>query len=82
MKIGKADRLSRRSDWKVGIEKDNKNQKLIKEKWICSLTKVVIERPEVSIIIKIKIAREKNEDVIRVVEEMKKVRVKILKGNE
>ena len=82
VKIGKADRLSRRSDWKVGIEKDNKNQKLIKEKWICSLTEVVIERPEVSIIIKIKIAREKNEDVIRVVEEMKKVRVKVLKGNE
>jgi len=30
-KIGKADRLSRRPDWKVGIEKDNKNQILIKE---------------------------------------------------
>ena len=31
-KIGKADRLNKRLDWKVGIEKDNKNQKLIKEK--------------------------------------------------
>jgi len=26
----KADGLSRRPDWKVGVEKDNKNQKLIK----------------------------------------------------
>jgi len=28
----KSDELSRRLDWKVGIENDNKNQKLIKEK--------------------------------------------------
>ena len=31
MKIGKANRLSRRLDWKVEVEKDNENQKLIKE---------------------------------------------------
>jgi len=30
-KIGKADGLSRRPNWKVGIEKDNKNQTLIIE---------------------------------------------------
>jgi len=30
-KIGKKDRLSRRSDWKIGIENNNNNQKLIKE---------------------------------------------------
>ena len=30
-KIGKVDRLSRRLDWKVEIEKDNENKKLIKE---------------------------------------------------
>ena len=30
-KIGKADGLSKRLDWKVGIEKDNKNQTLIIE---------------------------------------------------
>jgi len=30
MKIGKVDRLSKRLDWKVGVEKDNENQKLIK----------------------------------------------------
>jgi len=28
----KADGLSRRSDWKVELEKDNENKKLIKEK--------------------------------------------------
>ena len=30
-KMGKADRLSRQPDWKVGIEKDNDNQVLIKD---------------------------------------------------
>ena len=39
----KADRLSKRLDWKVDIEKDNKNQTLIKEQWFHSLVKVVIE---------------------------------------
>jgi len=30
-KIGKTDRLSRKLDWKVEIEKDNKNQVFIKD---------------------------------------------------
>jgi len=32
IKIEKADKLSRRLNWKVETENDNKNQKLIKEK--------------------------------------------------
>ena len=32
MKIRKADRLSRRPNWKVGVEKDNKNQKFNKRR--------------------------------------------------
>ena len=35
--MGKADGLSRRSDWKVGVEKDNEDQVLIKDNWIHSL---------------------------------------------
>ena len=74
-KIGKADGLSKRLDWKIGMEN---NQKLIKEQWICSLTEVVIEGPEVEIVEKIKKARSKDKEVVRVVEEMKKVGVKVL----
>ena len=77
-KIGKADGLSRRLDWRVGIEKNNDNQVFIKDNWIHKLQEVVIERPEVDIIEKIKKARSKDEDVVRVVEEMKKVGVKEL----
>jgi len=65
--MGKADRLSRRLDWRVGVEKDNKNQVIIKDNWIHSIQEVVIEGPEVSIVEKIKKARSKDEDVIRVV---------------
>jgi len=76
--MGKADGLSRRLDWKVGVEKDNENQVFIKDNWICSLQKVVIKGPEVDILEKIKRARSKDEEVVRVVEKMKKAKVKVL----
>ena len=60
----KVDELSRKLDQKVGIENDNDNQTLIKEQWIFILTEVVIERPEVDIVEKIKKARSKDEEVV------------------
>ena len=77
-KMGKADGLSRRVDWKVGTDKDNDNQVFIKDNWICNMYEVVVEGPEVNILEKIKRARGKDEDVVRVVEEIKKVGVKEL----
>jgi len=76
--MGKVNGLSRRPDWKIGVDKDNENQVFIKDNWIRKLQEVVIEGPEVDIIEKIKKARNKDEDVVRVVEEMKKVGVKEL----
>ena len=81
-KMGKADRLSRRADWKIGIEKDNDNQVFIKDNWIRNMYEVVVEGPEVEVVEKIKKARSKDEDVVKVIEEMKKVGVKELQGNE
>ena len=81
-KMKKTDRLSRRLDWKVGVEKDNNNQVFIKDNWICSLEEVVIEGSEVDILGKIKKARSKNKEVVRIVEEMKKAKVKVLRGDE
>ena len=86
MLVTKVDRLSKRLDWKVGTKNDNNNQTLIKEQWIYSLIEVVIKGPEVDILEKIKITRGKDEEivreVVRVVEEMKKVGVKILQGDK
>ena len=48
--MGEADGLSRQSDWRVGVEKNNNNQVFIKNNWICKLQEVVIEGPEVDII--------------------------------
>ena len=81
-KIGKANRLSKRLDWKVEVEKNNDNQVFIKDHWIHNLSDILIEGPEVGILEKIKIARSKDEEVVRVVEEIKKIEVKVLRGNE
>ena len=43
---------------------------------------VVIDRPEVNIVEKIKKARSKDKEVVRVVEEMKKVGVKVVRGDK
>ena len=77
-RMGKADRLSRRLDWKVGVDRDNENQVVIKDNWIRSLQEVVIKGPEVEILEKIKKARGKDEEVVRILEEMKKVGVKVI----
>ena len=80
--MGKVDRLSRRPDWKVGVEKDNENQIFIKNCWLHSLYEVVIEGSEVDVVEKIKKAKTKNKKVVRVVEEMKKAEVKVVRGDE
>ena len=81
-KMGKADGLSRRADWKVGIDKDKDNQIFIKDNWIHSIYEVVVEGSEVDILEKIKKARSKDENVVRVVEKMKRAGIKELRGNE
>ena len=81
-KMGKADELSRRVDWKVGTDNDNDNQVIIKDQCICNMYEVIVEGPEVGLVEKIRKAKSKDEDIVRVVEEMKKAGVKELRGNE
>ena len=82
IRMEKVDGLSRRLDWKVEVDKDNKNKVFIKNNQICSLQKVVIEGPEVKILEKIKKAKDKNKEVVRIVEKMKKAGVKVIQGEE
>ena len=82
VRMGKADRLSRRLDLGVEVEKNNENQKLIKEEWIKGMIEVVVEGPEIMLVEKMKRAREKDEEVVKVVEKMKKVEVKVLRRNK
>ena len=80
--MGKVDGLSRRPDWKVGVDKDNENQIVVKDSWLHRLEEVIIEGPEVEILEKIKKARGKDEEIVRIVEEMKRVGVKAIQGEK
>ena len=80
--MGKADSLSRRLDWKVDVEKNNEDQVFIKNHQIHNLSEVVVEGPKIDILEKIKKARNKDKEVVKVVEEMKKAGVKILQEEE
>ena len=72
IKIGKIDELSKRLDQKLRVENNNDNQVFIKNYWICNLLEVIIKGQEVDILEKIKIARSKNKEVVKIIEKMKK----------
>ena len=74
--MGKTDGLSRRPDWKVGVDRDNENQVVIKENWVYSLQEVVIEGLEIDMLEKIRKMRSRNKDIV------KKTKVKKLQGNK
>ena len=79
----RADSLSRRVDWAEEVEKDNENQVMVKEEWLeVRAIEQLIEGPDEGIIKKIKDARDKDEEVIKMVEEMKKAGVKTLRDEE
>ena len=48
--MGKADGLSRKLDWKIGVDKNNKNQVVVKDSWVCKLEEVIIKGPEVEVV--------------------------------
>ena len=81
--MGRADSLSRRVDWTEGVEKDNENQVMLKKEWLeVRAMEQLVEGPEEDIVKKIKEARDKDEEVIKTVEEMKKAGVKMLRNEE
>ena len=75
-RMEKANRLSKRLDWKIEVNKNNKNQVIIKDNWLCRIKKVIIEGLKVEIVEKIKKARSKVKEIVRIVEEIKKAGVK------
>ena len=79
----RADSLSRRVDWAKRVERDNENQVMLKEEWLeVRVMEQLVERPEEEIVKRIKEARDKDEEVIKVVEEIKKAGVKTLRDEE
>ena len=59
------------------MENNNENQRLIKEEQMQGIIEVVLEGLETILVEKIR-SREKNKEVEKLVEEMKKAEVKVL----
>jgi len=82
--MGKADSLSRRPDWEVGVEKDNKDETLVKPEWLearrMERVKVIVE--EVDLLEKVRESKVKDNEVVKAVEEMKQAEVKMLRDEE
>ena len=82
--MGKADGLSRRPDWEVGVERDNEEQTLVKREWLearaAEVSKVVIDG--VDILDRIRRSEAKDDEVVKAVEEMKRAEVKVLRDEE
>jgi len=81
--MGRADSLSRRVDWAEGVERDNENQVMLKEEWLeVRVMKQLVEGLGEEIVKKIKKTRDKDEEVIKAVEEIKEAGVKMLRNEE
>jgi len=72
-KMGKANSLSRRPDWKVGVERDNENEMLVKLEWLeirrTETVEIVVEG--VDLLKQVRQSKVKDNKVVKVVEEMK-----------
>ena len=72
-KMEKADSLSKRLDQEVEIEKDNEDEKLVKPEWLevkkIEKVEVIVER--VDLLEKVKQSKVKDDEVTKVIEEMK-----------
>ena len=72
-KMGKADSLSRRPDQEVGIEKDNKDETLVKTEWleVRKMERVEVIVEGVNLLEKVRQLKIKDNEVVKVVEEIK-----------
>ena len=82
--MGKANSLSRRLDWEVGVEKDNENKMWVKPEWLkVRRTKVVeVIVDGIDLLEEVKKSKVKDDKVVKAVEKMKKARVKMLRDKE
>ena len=82
--MGKANSLSRRPDWEVGVERNNENKMLVKPKWleVRRMERVEIIVEGVDLLEKVRKSKVKDNEVVKAVEEMKQAGVKMLRDKE
>jgi len=83
-KMEKADSLSRRPDWEVRVDKDNEDETLVKPEWLemrkTETVEIIVDG--VDLLEEVKKSKVKDDEVVKVVEEMKQARVKMLRDEE
>jgi len=83
-KMGKADSLSRRPDWEIGVERDNEDEMLVKKEWLenrrTEKVEVIVEG--VDLLERVRKSKVKDDEVVKAVEEMKQAGVKMLRDEE
>jgi len=82
--MGKANSLSRRLDWEMGVERDNKDKTLVKPKWLevrrTEAVEIIIDR--VNLLEEVRKSKVKDDKVVKAVEKIKQVGVKMLRDEE
>jgi len=77
----KADSLSRRPDWEVGVEKDNEDQRMVKPEWLevrkTETVEIIVDG--VDLLEEVRKSKVKDDEVVKVVEEIKRTGVKNVK---
>jgi len=83
-KIGKANSLSRRPDWEVGVKKNNENEMMMKPEWLevrrTEVVEIIVDK--VDLLEEVRKLKVKDDEGVKVVEEMKRARVKMLRDEE
>jgi len=82
--MGKANSLSRRLDWEMGVERDNKDKTLVKPKWLevrrTEAVEIIIDG--VNLLEEVRKSKVKDDKVVKAVEKIKQVGVKMLRDEE
>ena len=69
----KADSLSRRPDWEIGVERDNEDETLVKLEWLevrkTKKVKVIVEGMD--LLKKVKQLKVKDDKIVKAVEKIK-----------
>ena len=82
--MGKANSLSRRLDWEIGVEKDNEDKILVKPEWLevrrIEAVEIIVDR--IDLLEEVRKSKVKDDEMVKVVEKMKRARVKVLRDKE
>ena len=83
-KMEKVDSLSKRLDWEVEVEKDNKDQRLVKPEWLevrkTEMIEIIVDG--VDLLKKVRKSKVKDDEIVKVVEEIKRAGIKVLRDKE